>query len=103
LKSASRAEVREGIDDLISPEVQALLDHARVISPLPRDVRARALARARAALEAAAAASRKAQRPVEQVSPLEGSGRLSKGRSPFVRAGRGITRTASRRTRPAWS
>jgi hypothetical protein len=34
------------------PEVQALLEHVRIIGPLPRAVRERALARARAALAA---------------------------------------------------
>jgi len=55
---AGDAGVAERTRDLIAPEVQALLDHARVISPLPRDVRARALARARAVLEAAAGAGK---------------------------------------------
>jgi hypothetical protein len=36
------------------PEVQALLEHVRIIGPLPRAVRERALARARAALAAPA-------------------------------------------------
>jgi hypothetical protein len=38
----------------LEPEVQALLDHVRIIGPLPRAVRERALARARAALAAPA-------------------------------------------------
>src|SRR5260221_536271 len=38
------------------PAVQALLEHVRVVGPLPRSVRERALARARAALAAPACA-----------------------------------------------
>jgi hypothetical protein len=34
------------------PEIQALIEHVRVIMPLPPAVRARALARARAAIDA---------------------------------------------------
>jgi len=34
----------------VDPMVQALLEHVRIIAPLPRAVRARALARARAAI-----------------------------------------------------
>jgi len=41
----------------LPPEVEALLDHERDISPVPAAVRARALARARAALVAGAARS----------------------------------------------
>jgi hypothetical protein len=40
----------EGATPPFDPELQALLEHSRVIVPLPRGVRARALARARAAV-----------------------------------------------------
>ena len=39
----------------LPPEVRALLDHEREIAPLPATVRARAIARARAALVAGVA------------------------------------------------
>jgi len=42
----ARADLASGGE--VDPLVQALLDHVRIIAPLPRFVRARALARARA-------------------------------------------------------
>jgi hypothetical protein len=52
----SRPAARPEID----PAVQALLEQVRIIAPLPRVVRARALARAYAALGAAVVRSRRA-------------------------------------------
>jgi len=40
----------------LDPEVRALLEHVRIVAPLPRGVRARVLARARAVIAAAACA-----------------------------------------------
>src|SRR5262245_14265831 len=49
--SAARAAVADfGHEDPIDPMLQALLKPLRIIAPLPRSVRARALARARAAI-----------------------------------------------------
>ena len=39
----------------LDPDVRALLEHVRIVAPLPRRVRARVLARARAVIAAAAA------------------------------------------------
>src|SRR4051794_7481359 len=49
-----RGESIERVCRPLEPEVQALLQHVRIIGPLPRAVRERALARARAALAAPA-------------------------------------------------
>ena len=46
--TAAHAEVASEAD--VDPLVQKLLEHVRIIAPLPRLVRARALARARAAI-----------------------------------------------------
>jgi hypothetical protein len=48
---------RDSVDRSIGPldpELKALLQHGRIITPLPRVVRTRAIARARAAIAAAA-------------------------------------------------
>src|SRR5262245_52973194 len=44
-------------DRILDPELQAMVEHLRVVTPLPREVRARALARARAAIAAQMSAS----------------------------------------------
>lgn len=46
----------------LDPDVRALLEHVRIIAPLPRGVRARVLARARAVVAAAARPSAAAGR-----------------------------------------
>src|SRR5881394_2117359 len=67
-----------GAQGMVAPEVQALLDHVRVVAPLPRDVRARALARARAALEAAAASEKpRGRTAVAQVVATDRAGLAS--------------------------
>jgi hypothetical protein len=48
--SLSPSQADDGDDCPIDPVVQKLLEHVRTITPLPRFVRARALARARAAI-----------------------------------------------------
>jgi len=48
--SASRSRSELADDCPIDPLVKALLEHVRTITPLPRFVRARALARARAVI-----------------------------------------------------
>ena len=47
--TAALADVAGDAD--VDPLVQKLLEHVRIIAPLPRLVRARALARARAAID----------------------------------------------------
>lgn len=49
----------------LTPEVHAILERVRIVAPLPRVVRARALARARAALGTA---------PGERARPLARQG-----------------------------
>jgi hypothetical protein len=44
----------------LDPDVRALLEHARIIAPVPQGVRARVLARARAVIAAAAREARAA-------------------------------------------
>ncbi|HEY8926843.1 MAG TPA: hypothetical protein VIU64_20810 [Polyangia bacterium] len=88
-ESARSADVKDKTQDLVSKEIQALLDHARVISPLPRDVRARALARAREVLEAAARsgkASKPAQPSAVHALPSR-AGRPRDARSRLARGG----------------
>jgi len=70
--SAGTTGVERRTKDLVAPEVQALLDHARIIAPLPRDVRTRALARARAVLAAAARPGKGG--PAAQVLAIERTG-----------------------------
>jgi hypothetical protein len=50
---AERSNTRSpDADDPFDPEIQEMVEHVREILPLPRAVRARALARARAAIAA---------------------------------------------------
>lgn len=48
-------------DDEMEPELQALVNTLRRVPPLPRDVRTRALARARAVVEAAQSERRRSR------------------------------------------
>lgn len=50
-------------DDEMEPELQALVNTLRRVPPLPRDVRARALARARAVVEAVRSERRRSRPP----------------------------------------
>jgi len=49
-RSATAPAADVAADTDVDPLVQKLLEHVRIIAPLPRLVRARALARARAAI-----------------------------------------------------
>jgi hypothetical protein len=49
-----RGADRDPVIGPLDPDVRAMLEHVRVIPPLPRSVRARVLARARAVIAAAA-------------------------------------------------
>jgi hypothetical protein len=58
LEDSSTAAQRADRDLPVAPlaaDVRALLEHVRIVTPLPRGVRARVLARARAAIAATAA------------------------------------------------
>ena len=50
--AAARPAAREPALAPLDPDVRALLEHVRIVTPLPRRVRARVLARARAVIAA---------------------------------------------------
>jgi hypothetical protein len=54
-RTSAQPAARELAMTPLDPDVRALLEHVRIVAPLPRRVRARVLARARAAIAAAAA------------------------------------------------